>query len=406
MSLDLGNLAHIRDINLNAFTGAVNNDGSMAENTATVKVNHNTFAVQIQNGRVDVAFTSGNAFTNLFRGDTLRRAQQQLQTAYDEAVARAQRGTTTEMAAQLSRNGSTEVVQYGFADVRANAVDEVRNNSEFQAGSLTTIDQYNDCIGINLGTVHVGSLGQIVDAIRNGTLDIHGSEKYPTAKLNSWAEHLQQNVAKLDIFQRISDDIALSKVKGPDAKRTGWAGVFRAKGTKGGLEELVRKNIMGSDIRSLGLGKSAVKVFAGILKKMVELDTKGMTPGEADNARTKILEDEIALVCPQRENSDRNFQIQDAFSNMIKNMFFRQTSKLGLSFMNKEKTPVMFQWRNYDGKDVSSQDIGNKWWKAKDADITKQYGASITYSEMRFVQRNNFDNVHLVRSNDPDRIIN
>ena len=406
MSLDLGNLAHIRDINLNAFNGAVNRDGSMAENTATVKVNHNTFAVRILGDRVDVSFTSGNAFTNLFRGNTLQRAQQQLQLAYDESVARAQRGTTTESAAQFTKNGSAEVVQYGFSDLRDRAVEEVREVSDFQANSITTIDLYNQHIGIGWNSVSAGTMGDIVDGIRNGTLTITKGGMYSADKLGRWVDHLRQNIGKLDVFQRISDDIALSQVKGPDAKRTGWAGVFRAKGTMGGLEELVRKNLTGGDIRNLGLQKSAVKVFAGILKKMVELDTKGMTSAEADRARAKILEDEVEKVCPQSEDINRNCMIQDAFNNVIRSIFFRQTSKLGLSFMNKEKTPVMFQWRNHDGKDVSSQDISNKWWKAKSADITKQYGASITYSEMRFVQRHNFDNVHLVRSDDPAKLIN
>ena len=54
-----------------------------APTNGKITVNHNTFNVTFENGRVNARFASGNAFTNAFRSKTLSRFTRQLQTQYD-----------------------------------------------------------------------------------------------------------------------------------------------------------------------------------------------------------------------------------------------------------------------------------------------------------------------------------
>lgn len=50
-------------------------------------INGNTFDVRFEGGKVNVRFASGNFFTNMFRGKTLSRLTQTLQTQYDTWIA-------------------------------------------------------------------------------------------------------------------------------------------------------------------------------------------------------------------------------------------------------------------------------------------------------------------------------
>lgn len=51
-----------------------------------ITVNHNTFDVSFDNGRVSARFASGNWFTNFFRGKTMGRFTEALQTQYDNWI--------------------------------------------------------------------------------------------------------------------------------------------------------------------------------------------------------------------------------------------------------------------------------------------------------------------------------
>lgn len=74
---------------------------------------------------------------------------------------------------------------------------------------------------------------------------------------------------------------------------------------------------------------------------------------------------------------------------VMRNMFFRQTSKLGLEFFKQEGTPVMFQWSNHEGVSLenSEKTITNTWWKDDRDSVHNHYGATITFSEMRHVMK-------------------
>ena len=76
-------VAHIADVSFKDHFLGLNGDAPVG---GKIKVNHNTFDVSFENGRVQARFASGNWFTNLFRGGTRDRFTQTLQTLYDSWV--------------------------------------------------------------------------------------------------------------------------------------------------------------------------------------------------------------------------------------------------------------------------------------------------------------------------------
>ena len=71
---------HIADV---SFTQVFLGRGGDAPAKGEIGVNDNVFDVSFENGRVNARFSSGNWFTNLFRGKTMRRFKENLQTQYD-----------------------------------------------------------------------------------------------------------------------------------------------------------------------------------------------------------------------------------------------------------------------------------------------------------------------------------
>ena len=74
---------HIRDVSFKDHFLGLNGDAPL---NGKIKVNHNTFDVSFENGRVQARFASGNWFTNLFRGGTMDRFTQTLQAQYDNWI--------------------------------------------------------------------------------------------------------------------------------------------------------------------------------------------------------------------------------------------------------------------------------------------------------------------------------
>lgn len=74
---------HIANV---SFTQHFLGIGGDAPANQEIGVNDNVFDVTFENGRVNARFTSGNWFTNLFRGKTMRRFKENLQTQYDNWV--------------------------------------------------------------------------------------------------------------------------------------------------------------------------------------------------------------------------------------------------------------------------------------------------------------------------------
>lgn len=74
---------HIANV---SFTQHFLGIGGDAPANKEIGVNDNVFDVTFENGHVNARFTSGNWFTNLFRGKTMRRFKENLQTQYDNWV--------------------------------------------------------------------------------------------------------------------------------------------------------------------------------------------------------------------------------------------------------------------------------------------------------------------------------
>ena len=117
---------HIADVSFkDHFFGPEAN----APTNGTIKVNHNTFSVTFENGRVNARFASGNAFANLFRSSSLSRFTQQLQTQYDawlEEQRKIEEAKAAELALTLgfSDNPDTEKIPAVFDEFKA-ILDEV-----------------------------------------------------------------------------------------------------------------------------------------------------------------------------------------------------------------------------------------------------------------------------------------
>ena len=80
MSAWVGHIANV------SFTQHFLGIGGDAPANKEIGVNDNVFDVTFENGHVNARFTSGNWFTNLFRGKTMRRFKENLQTQYDNWV--------------------------------------------------------------------------------------------------------------------------------------------------------------------------------------------------------------------------------------------------------------------------------------------------------------------------------
>ena len=76
-------VAHIADVSFKDHFLGLNGDAPL---NGKIKINHNTFDVSFENGRVQARFASGNWFTNLFRGGTMDRFTQTLQAQYDNWI--------------------------------------------------------------------------------------------------------------------------------------------------------------------------------------------------------------------------------------------------------------------------------------------------------------------------------
>ena len=76
-------VAHIADVSFKDHFLGLNGGAPL---NGKIKVNHNTFDVSFENGRVQARFASGNWFTNLFRGGTMGRFTEALQTQYDNWI--------------------------------------------------------------------------------------------------------------------------------------------------------------------------------------------------------------------------------------------------------------------------------------------------------------------------------
>ena len=374
-----------------------------------IKVNHNTFNVSVGNdGKVDVSFRGG--WFNFWRKDSLNRMREAMQTQYDQfrnkydanvirpdivetyedqfspAIKTTRSKTDAVLAKRFGADaGSREIVLYGFSDVRDMVVDKLAQHNV----NFTSIDYYNAQFGIKPDTLSFDSLPGIIDGINNGTLKLIGNDDSIVSreKLERWGEFMHNNAGKLDIFSRIRQYKTAAENPKRFKNETGWVGEAARKGIDRMMESLVRKNIPGDEHRIYGSYKLTNKDITAIsyfFQKMAELDGKA-----SKEDREKLMLDGLAYAGYSEVELDFRDGLLRLATIVMRNMFFRQTSKLGLEFCKQEGTPVMFQWSNHEGVSLEGSDktIKNTWWKNDRDSVHNHYGATITFSEMRHVMR-------------------
>ena len=404
--------AHIANVRIGEFS-----DLSMpgGEQNATIKVRNNTFNVKVGlDGDVSVRF-KGYSLFNLFRLHTRTRLAEQLRAqvadwrasiAKPEGEALKQKiSASTEKAfadtfgpdpetGKISAGGS-EVAVYGFSEIRGdNEASAMAHNI-----SYSMIDDYNRGIGIHPEGLLLSRLDERLDKIKTGQSNIYPMEKgiNDRKKLQAWADFLArpENLKKIDIMGRLKEYIAIGEnPTKADKQLTGWKGEFARKGVDAAMQSFVRKNLPGSSLQiQLQSGKNTEKtpmtdelisVLADTLTILVDQCYRNFTTANINAALDEAARINGLAISPRMRSA-----LSDVLDEVVASAFFRQTSKLGLEFFKERRTPVMFYWTNHQGQTISENNraLTNKWWKNPGESVHKHYGASITYSEMRHVQK-------------------
>ena len=399
------NAAHIADVNIRDFADFSNPGG---DQKAVIRVRNNTFAVSVlADGKVSVDFKGG--FFNLFRGRTRERLASHIRSQVDawkaasakpdEGALKATIAANTEKAmetlfpAESGKAGAhgEEVAVYGFSPVRqANYESAEKLNIKY-----SMIDDYNAGLGLRPQTLNLRNIETRLEEIRSGSCKMQPERSgIPQEKLSAWMLFLQrpENMKKLDIPGRLREYIAIGdKPSRADRKLTGWKGEFARAGTQRALESFVRKNIPGGllnteldDGGTFKITDFHVKLLTKALKYLVTQE-EGIKSNDSVNESIMLAAEKHGITLDDEEI----LALNNALDSIVVNALFRQTSKLGLDFFRENKTPVMFYWTNYQGQSMPEDNraVTGRWWKDPGDSIRNHYGASITFSEMRHVQK-------------------
>lgn len=396
---------HIANADLRSIVDLSNATGRQE---GLIKVNHNVYRITIGKGGVDVQFEGG--LFNSWRQRSLDRMRDAMQeqyakfkTAYKTAADRpdfaedfegqfspAVKWTRDATEAALDRRfgedaGHREVVLYGFHDVRIQVADKLENHNLVP----TSIDYYNQLCGIDPGELTFATLPGILDDIRNGTLqtkvDPHGNvSRFGPTK---WATFLRDHSQKVDIFAKIRQYKTAAANPRMFKRETGWVGEAARKGIDAMMEALVRKNIPGDQLRLQGSHKiddRDVTAISRFFQLLADRDGRATTEELKD-----LMLQGLAYAGFDQVLLAYRDALLDLAQTVMRNMVFRQTSKLGLEFFRQEKIPVVFQWSNHEGVSLENNQnaLQNTWWKDPADSIHNHYGATITHSEMRHVMK-------------------
>lgn len=397
---------HIADAQIRSVIDLSNATGRQQ---GVIKVNHNTFNVRVgEDGKVDVSFRGG--WFNFWRKESLDRMRVAMQTQYDKfrstydatvtrpdivetyedqfspAIKTARNKTDAVLENRFGADADRqEIVLYGFGDVRDMVVDKLDQHNV----NFTSIDYYNTQFGIDPKTLTFDNLPGILDDIKSGTLKVidSGDDIVSRDKLERWGEFMHENAGKLDIFSKMR----LYKTAAENPRRfkneTGWVGEAARKGIDRMMESLVRKNIPGDERRIYGSHKLTNRDITAISYFFQELaERKGRA---SEDERKQLMLEGLAYAGYKEVDLGFRDGLLRLATIVMRNMFFRQTSKLGLEFFKQEGTPVMFQWSNHEGVSLenSEKTITNTWWKDDRDSVHNHYGATITFSEMRHVMK-------------------
>ena len=393
-----------------------------------IKVNHNYYKISVgENGELSVKTANSWWRCNFFRKKSLNRMRDAMQAQYDtfrtaygnalkpavqnddviamgipendgqndnQPITNAMQTVTdrTDSAIdKLEGEGVREIALYGFSQVRERAGAKLTARNV----NFTLIDDYNTACGLTSDYVGATSLQRTIDSIRSGELKINsdGKSAIPEEKLQKWAAFLQRNAGKLDIFAKIISYQQAEDNPKANRKKGGWIGEAARNGYWNTLRAIVKKNIPGS-ARTTEFGHKLVdkdiEAIATAISTLAAYAVKGEPLADRERYRNLILKcvtDVAGYKGQEAENVAK--ELEWVTDMVLCNMFFRQTSKLGLDFFKEEGIPVMFQWSTHEGISLekATNELGDKWWKNDNSSIQDHYGATITFSEMRHVQK-------------------
>ncbi|MGY4730855.1 hypothetical protein [Burkholderia pyrrocinia] len=243
------------------------------------------------------------------------------------------------------------VAIYGVSDSQIESSNFIRDS--LKMNNVATIANFNKALGI----VHYGR-GQkkpksliskfakhIATAADNTLIK---SATSPAPIVEEWARYLGEHKDRLDAFVRLNR--LLSRV--PEQERLTVA------------EQFVRKNTSSlCDAKSL----------AECLVKLT------------DGSGCKTLGD-VKAVLKKSGSSIRDY-LQEDLAELVVKHFFRNSSKLGLTFFAEHGASIIFGWNN-DGRKLDIDAIQEKPWKEGEGRRFGDMYEPITYSEVRSTLRN------------------
>ena len=398
---------HIADSNIRSIIDLSNAEGSQK---GIIRAGGNTYNVTVsENGKVNVSFKGG--WFNFLRKDSLQRMQARMQTDYDNfkatyaantakapmaaseddlyspAMKTARNATGTALSHRYNGDaGQQEIALYGFTPVRQGVAGKLEENNV----NFTTIDAYNKYCSIEWGAVTLEKLPALLNNIKSGSLQIKNDPNGSISndKLNAWAAFLKDNVGKLDVFAKIRSYVNAANHPRQYKNSTGWVGEAARNGIIKTMDALVRKNLPG-DEKTICFGRHDIndKDIRALGTLLAEIAVRGGVVSDKD--QEGILYTALCLAGYKEDEITSNLmtELSRLSGTILRNMFFRQTSKLGLDFFRQRGVPVMFQWTNHQGVSLENSDktIKNTWWKDPADSVHNHYGATITFSEMRHV---------------------
>ncbi len=388
---------NVNQINASAF---VENETNQLVN-GTIRLGKSVYNVKFENGDIKVGFK--NWFLNLFSRNRSSEIKTQLASKLtaDKFVISESFNAAKKIG---SKGGVKQVILYGMSEVREvgkkainKANDELK--SQGKGFKTTTVDTYNASIGIDWVPGQKDPVTMFA-SIRNGTVD----SKMTEDEINSyndfiepetraeWKQFLQHNADKVDIFKKIADFVNEgSKPPVKDAKKTGWADQVRKFGEDAALKGFILKQLSPA-LRRDYLADGTIDKYVKVLKECVAKTNEGsLTKREYEAILNKYFPHHDEMINKHTHHDD--FYGRRDFNDVITTAFFRQTSKLGLEPFQSKGIKVVFQWTNKQGRSMNTQqnkaDLHNKWWLNNNYEkaANKQKYGSITYSEMRHVER-------------------
>lgn len=264
------------------------------------------------------------------------------------------------------------------------------------------IDEYNTRVGIKPESLKLKCYLDTMNKISSGSLQmIEGKKDKDVQKeqLQKWTQFLSrpENMRKINIPMKLYSYLHPEGTeKTGSTKTTGWQTAF-SKDSNAALKSFVIKNLSyeAKDIANDKL----IQKLADKLREYVEIVALKDKEPEAYKAKFTAFMSRKNWATPKESQAIqkgeklsidnlRDFQI---FQNILIYSTFRQTSKLGLSFFKEQKTPVMFQFSDYNGKSLKGSGIekikNEDFWKNGQGYKKGTAGSAITHSELRQVER-------------------